>query len=86
MIEPEIDYRRLRWACRRGMLELDLILLPFFEQHFNDLPVDQKKIFVKLLEEPDPDLLNWLMGHDQPEHAEYNELIAVIKNASQYAN
>ena len=32
------DKARIKWACRRGMLELDVILLPYFEACFDDLP------------------------------------------------
>ena len=86
MADNNVDYPRIRWACRRGMLELDLILLPFFEQHFTGLTPAQQQIFVQLLTEPDPDLLNWLMGHEQPADTKYNELIAIIKDASHYTN
>ena len=41
------------------MLELDLLLLPFFDEVFNELNADEQAVFVRLLEQDDPDLLQW---------------------------
>ncbi len=54
---------RIKWACRRGMLELDVILMPFFEACFDTLSVEEKGDFITLLEADDPDLFAWLMGY-----------------------
>lgn len=53
---------RIKWACRRGMLELDVIIMPFFDDCFDDLTASQEQEFVALLECQDPDLFMWLMG------------------------
>ena len=45
--EKEIE--RLRWQCRRGMLELDLLLNRFLESAYADLSVQQRTDFVRLL-------------------------------------
>ncbi len=55
----ELELNRLRWRCRRGMLELDLLLLPFFDDVFSELNADEQAVFVRLLEQDDPDLLQW---------------------------
>lgn len=55
----ELELNRLRWRCRRGMLELDLLLLPFFDEVFSELNADEQAVFVRLLEQDDPDLLQW---------------------------
>ncbi len=63
---------RLKWACRRGMLELDVLFMPFVDEAFNDLEEDKKLIFERLLTCDDPDLFAWFMGHqkcDDPELA-----------------
>ena len=41
------------------MLELDLLLLPFFDEVFSELNADEQAVFVRLLEQDDPDLLQW---------------------------
>lgn len=57
---------RLRWRCRRGMLELDLLLQGFLEHAFQELPETAKREFEALLGYPDPVLLDWLMGRAAP--------------------
>ena len=44
------DIDRVRWHCRRGMLELDLVLKRFLEQHFAGLSPLQHAAFKRLLE------------------------------------
>ena len=48
-------YNRLRieWDCRRGMLELDKIIMPFYKEHFDGLTEQQKDIFIRLLSATD---------------------------------
>ena len=40
---------RIEWDCRRGMLELDKIIMPFYKAHFDQLTDDKKDIFIRLL-------------------------------------
>lgn len=75
-----MNHQRLRWACRRGMLELDVLLGPFFDNHFDELPPIQKLNFERLLSYPDPDLLSWFIGSTIPEDKELEELITLIKS------
>ncbi|CAK0763338.1 antitoxin CptB [Gammaproteobacteria bacterium] len=58
--------RRLTWACRRGMRELDLLLAAFLERRYGHLPVTEQRIFENLLEYPDPLLYDYLMGRQPP--------------------
>ena len=53
--------RKVEWRCRRGMLELDVIFQKFFNDHYEKLSEDQKKIFEQLLEHEDPVLFDWLV-------------------------
>lgn len=69
---------RLRWACRRGMLELDLLLAPFVEHGYDALDNEQKVDFERLLAADDPDLFAWFMGHATAPDAKLQALIAVI--------
>ena len=68
-------YARLKWACRRGMLELDVIFMPCVEEGFNDLSEADKVIFESLLTCDDPDLYAWLMGHQACNNPDYKRLI-----------
>jgi antitoxin CptB len=74
----ELELNRLRWRSRRGMLELDLLLLPFYDEVFPELEESDKQAFVKLLEQDDPDLLQWFSRNgvsDDPELARLVEQI-----------
>ncbi len=62
----ELDPQRLKWQCRRGMLELDLLLGKFLEERYPSLKEQQKLAFVKLLKESDQDLHGWFFGESQP--------------------
>ncbi len=56
----ELD--RIRWNCRRGLLELDLVLAAFIERHLDKLNPGQLKVLQELLDYPDNDLLDLVMG------------------------
>lgn len=74
------DQRRLRYQCRRGMLELDAILQPFFEQHFQHLSQAEQEQFEQLLTLPDPVLYQWFIGSDTPIESPFKLLIDLIKS------
>jgi antitoxin CptB len=69
---------RLKWACRRGMLELDVLLLPFVEQAFDELSEHQQIIFERLLTCDDPDLFAWFMGHQTCQDPELKAMVALV--------
>ncbi|MDD8059443.1 MULTISPECIES: succinate dehydrogenase assembly factor 2 [Shewanella] len=60
-----MNIARVRWACRRGMLELDVLFQPFVEAHYEALADADKQTFIRLLECEDPELFAWFMGHEQ---------------------
>ena len=57
---------RLRWRCRRGMKELDLVLAGWLEDRYADSPPHLRSAFERLLEAQDPELVNWLFRRDRP--------------------
>lgn len=69
---------KLRWACRRGMLELDVLLAPFVEDGYDALTLQQKQDFERLLACDDPDLFAWFMGHAKSSDVAIQALIQVI--------
>ena len=74
----EKRYARLKWACRRGMLELDVLLMPFVETGFHELAADEQEEFERLLTCDDPDLFAWFMGHQACEDEELNRMVHII--------
>ena len=61
------DLDRIRWRCRRGLLELDLVLDAFLERGYGRLDAGQRGLFDELLELPDNDLLDLALGRSEPE-------------------
>jgi antitoxin CptB len=57
---------RLRWQCRRGMLELDDLLERFVDSEYDQLGEEQQRTIVELLRHPDPQLQQWLISGDEP--------------------
>lgn len=58
--------RRLRWRCRRGLLELDVWLSKFAATQMESLSDTEAGLLEALLEEPDMSLLDWLEGRQTP--------------------
>lgn len=73
-----IDIGKIRWKCRRGMLELDIILENFYEQQFQMLTDEEKILFSQLLDEPDPLLYNWLLRHNIVHDSKFDIILGRI--------
>ena len=71
---------KLRWACRRGMLELDVLFMPFVEDAYDSLSDNEKAIFQRLLTGEDPELFAWFMGHEECKDEELNFMVKLILN------
>lgn len=73
-----VNKARLKWACRRGMLELDILFIPFVDEAYDNLTAKDQRIFERLLTEQDPDLFAWFMGHKTCEDKELNTMVQFI--------
>ncbi len=72
------DEGRLRWMCRRGMLELDVLFERFIDRGgYQKLSKKEQALFEVMLQEPDPVLYNWLLGSEKPQER-YASLIRLI--------
>tara|TARA_R110001583_G_scaffold58923_5_gene175332 strand:+ start:101 stop:352 length:252 start_codon:yes stop_codon:yes gene_type:complete len=74
----EADINRLRWHCRRGMLELDVLLIPFLEGPFRSLTPEDQKLFEKFIEGEDQDLFSWFMRSSVPEDPQFKRMVDLI--------
>jgi len=70
---------RIRWQCRRGLLELDLLLARFLDRHFENLSPADLATFKRLLEYPDNDLLDLTLRKTPPPDAETAALIKLFE-------
>ena len=76
----DIEYKKLAWHSRRGMRELDLLLLPFVEHVLPQLPEDLQRQYQQLLEEEDQDLFSWLVQREPVPQAELQYLVDQIRS------
>ncbi|EGM69025.1 succinate dehydrogenase assembly factor 2 [Shewanella sp. HN-41] len=74
-----MNIARVRWACRRGMLELDVLFQPFVEHVYQDLSDEDKAVFIRLLECEDPELFAWFMGHEICPDAELARMVVKVR-------
>ncbi len=82
MTAPLPSKGQILWRCRRGMLELDLLLKTWAEKHLDELDDQQTRLFLELLEYPDQQLLPLLMGHDTDPREEINAMATEIRHAA----
>lgn len=73
------DMNRLRWRCRRGLLELDVLLREFLDQRYADLSDSERIAFERLLGEADQSLSDWFGGATPPP----DDLKRIISEISQ---
>lgn len=79
MTSHAIDYQALRWRCRRGMLELDILLNAFLDRHYDTMTPEQGDMFSAILEYPDQVLFDLLFGNMQSSDARVNRLVTEIQ-------
>lgn len=77
--QQQAELQRLRWQCRRGMLELDFLLASFLEKRYFDLAIEQQQQFELLLKEQDPTLYAWFFSGKIPDDKEMIKLVCLIK-------
>ena len=70
---------RLRWRCRRGMRELDALLLAFVDRSAAGLTLSEMAVFEEILELPDPVLHSYLLERSAPADAATVALIERIR-------
>jgi antitoxin CptB len=71
---------RLRWRCRRGMLELDLILRDFLDKGYTALNDEQKDLLDAMLEYPDQLLFDLLLGNMISSDQDIAQLVETIRH------
>ena len=77
--ETDINYR---WQCRRGMLELDLLLNNFVDKKVDVLTQQQKQTFELLLSYPDQTLLDLLLGNSVSSDPSISTIVQKIQSTS----
>ena len=69
----------LLWRCRRGTREMDLLLQQFVDQRYDSLAPEARTAFKNLLDQSDPDIMDWIMGKTEPPTEDLKQLIDMIR-------
>ena len=78
----DTQLNRMRWAARRGMLELDLVLEPFVNVRFRELDDADRQRFEQLMLCEDQDLFAWFLGREQPAD---KEIAAIVEQVLEFS-
>jgi antitoxin CptB len=73
------DLDRIRWHCRRGLLELDLVLTKFLDNRFDSLTEPQKQVFLQIINYSDNDLWNLVSGKSEACDPKVREIIKMLE-------
>jgi len=73
---------QLRWRCRRGMLELDLILQAFVDRGMEQLSETELSVFDRLLDYPDQLLLELFLRQTLSSDKEISLLVERIRQSA----
>ena len=76
------ELSRLRWLCRRGMKELDVVMTRYLEQHYASASSTEQGYFKALLDMSDPDLYDLLLGRSTTPDAELARFIQLLHDNS----
>ena len=80
MDDDEVELRKLRWRCRRGMRELDQLFGRYVDRQWAQAPEAERGVFLRLLDCEDDKLWRWFMGY---EHCPDAELAALVERIRQ---
>jgi antitoxin CptB len=71
----DAEQRRLAWRCRRGMLELDIVLQRFVAEQFGGLTLAEMEVFDAMLELPDNDFWAMIQSVGKVKHETHLEIV-----------
>ena len=81
-----IELNKLRWRCRRGTLELDLMLVRYLELRYQIADSQEQRSFLDLLELEDTELMGYLMGESLPGNQVLAHLVTIIRELPVHEN
>lgn len=78
--ELTLEQRKVIYRARRGLKEIDVYFDPYVKQHYLNANPDEQAMFAELVEQEDPDLLDWFMEVSEPPRPELRQLIQKLKD------
>jgi len=74
------ELSQMKWRCRRGIKELDIILSKYLEENYNSASQDEQQAFREILYLEDPVLFSFLLATEKPDNPAQITLITKLKN------
>ena len=81
-MDDRTEFNRLYWHSRRGMLEIDVMLMPFTRNHYPDLAATDQEAYRRLLDCEDQDIWEWLRGFKLPDDQALAHIVLKVRQAS----
>lgn len=78
--EISLEERKVIYRARRGLKEIDVYFDPYVKNYYLQADPAEKAMFAALVEQEDPDLLDWFMEVSEPPHPEMKTLIQKLKH------
>lgn len=78
--EMTLEERKVIYRARRGLKEIDVYFDPYVKQYYLNADDNEKALFKELVDQEDPDLLDWFMEVSEPPRPELRELINKLKH------
>jgi antitoxin CptB len=78
--ELTLEERKVIYRARRGLKEIDVYFDPYVKQYYLQATEQEKAMFAELVEQEDPDLLDWFMEVSEPPRPELRALIQKLKD------
>lgn len=75
------NQKRMQWASRRGMLELDLILEPFVREQYPELSAQDQQRYQKLMGSQDQEMFGWFLRREVPDD---DELATIVRRILEF--
>ena len=75
MAQPQQSMGELRWKCRRGMLELDILMTRYLERAYANSDSDIQYAFIEMLDLEDPLLASWLLKGKPADNTRYQQVV-----------
>jgi antitoxin CptB len=72
------QFRRLQWQCRRGIKEVEVLLVPFFDTHYAALAPADQALFEKLLEQHDVEMFEWFTHRSLPQQPDLARIVKMV--------
>jgi antitoxin CptB len=78
-LQNKDNLSRLAWSCRRGMLELDVLLGKFLRERYVHLTTEEQSLFEQLLSMSDVELFSWLVIGQKPTNKNLLSIVELIR-------